>query len=159
MNAPVRSLGPMKGFMFDGRIAEDFKLASGTWVSVGPLRTSLIAALAPFVQDVVIAGLDRDYLAALLIPDLRECAIHLNLAEVPTFADLRGHALLRKLLRDRLRDYAQAHTASSVPVRRAIMLPTPPSLDHGEITDKRVGQSASSVAPSKRPRRGAVPTQ
>ena len=78
MNAPVRSLGPMKGFMFDGRIAEDFKLASGTWVSVGPLRTSLIAALAPFVQDVVIACLDRDYLAALLIPDLRECAIPLE---------------------------------------------------------------------------------
>jgi feruloyl-CoA synthase len=122
--------------MFDGRIAEDFKLASGTWVSVGPLRARLIAALAPFVQDVVIAGLDRDYLAAILVPDLRECATQLNLGELPTYADLRAHPILRELLRDRLRDYARAHTASSVRVRRAAVLPTAPSLDHGEVTDK-----------------------
>jgi feruloyl-CoA synthase len=127
---------PTKGLMFDGRIAEDFKLASGTWVSVGPLRARLIAALAPFVQDVVIAGLDRDYLAAILVPDLRECAAQLNLSELPTHADLRGHPILRELLRDRLRDYARAHTASSVRMRKAALLPTAPSLDHGEITDK-----------------------
>jgi feruloyl-CoA synthase len=125
-----------KGLMFDGRIAEDFKLASGSWVSVGPLRSRLIAALAPFVQDVVIAGLNRDYLAALLVPDLQECAIQLNLAQLPTHSDLRAHLILRELLRDRLRDYAQAHPASSVRVRRAVLLPTAPSLDHGEITDK-----------------------
>ena len=63
-----------RGLMFDGRIAEDFKLASGTWVSVGPLRADLIAALSPIAQDVVIAGLDRDYLAALIFPDLKACA-------------------------------------------------------------------------------------
>jgi feruloyl-CoA synthase len=122
--------------VFDGRIAEDFKLASGTWVSVGPLRSRLIAALAPFVQDVVIAGLDRDYLAVLLIPDLRECARQLNMAELPTYSDLQAHPILLELLRDRLRDYAQAHPGSSVRVRRAIVLPTAPSLDRGEITDK-----------------------
>jgi feruloyl-CoA synthase len=127
---------PTKGLVFDGRIAEDFKLASGTWVSVGPLRSSLIAALAPFVQDVVIAGLDRDYLAVLLVPDLRECAIQLNLTKPPTYSDLQAHPILRELLRDRLRDFAQAHPASSVRVRRAVVLPTSPSLDHGEITDK-----------------------
>jgi feruloyl-CoA synthase len=127
---------PTKGLLFDGRIAEDFKLASGTWVSVGPLRSGLVAALAPFVQDVVIAGLDRDYLAVLLIPDLRECAGELNLAELPTYSDLQAHPILLALLHDRLRDYAQAHPGSSVRVRRAIVLPTAPSLDHGEITDK-----------------------
>lgn len=127
---------PAKGLMFDGRIAEDFKLASGTWVSVGPLRASLIAALAPFVQDVVIAGLDRDYLAALLIPDLRECATQLHMSDPPSYADLHGHPILHELLRDRLRDHASAHTASSVRVRRAALLTTAPSLDHGEITDK-----------------------
>jgi feruloyl-CoA synthase len=127
---------PTKGLMFDGRIAEDFKLASGTWVSVGPLRAKLIAVLAPFVQDVVIAGLDRDSLAAILIPNLRECAAQLNLSELPTYPDLHGHPILSELLRDRLRDYARAHTASSVQVRRATVLPTAPSLDHGEITDK-----------------------
>jgi feruloyl-CoA synthase len=84
----------------------------------------------------VIAGLDRDYLAVLLVPDLRECAIQLNLTELPTYSDLRAHPVLRELLRDRLRDFAQAHPASSVRVRRAVVLPTAPSLDHGEITDK-----------------------
>lgn len=51
--------------MFDGRLAEDFKLSSGSWVSVGPLRTRFLAAAAPFVQDVVVAGHDRDYIALL----------------------------------------------------------------------------------------------
>ena len=130
------AVDPSKGLMFDGRIAEDFKLASGTWVSVGPLRSGLVAALAPFVQDVVIAGLDRDYLAVLLVPDLGECARHLNLIELPTYSDLQVHPKLCELLRDRLRIYAQAHPASSMRVRRAVVLPTAPSLDHGEITDK-----------------------
>jgi len=132
----VDAADPTKGLVFDGRIAEDFKLASGTWVSVGPLRARLISALAPFVQDVVIAGLDRDYLAAILVPDLRECGAQLKLRELPTFADLHGHPGLRELLRDRLRDYAQAHTASSVRVCKATVLPTALSLDHGEVTDK-----------------------
>jgi feruloyl-CoA synthase len=127
---------PTKGLMFDGRIAEDFKLASGTWVSVGPLRVSLIAALAPFVQDVVIAGLDRDFLSVLLVPDLRECAAQLNLTERPTYPDLGKHPMLHALLRDRLQLFAHAHPASSMRVRRAVLLPTALSLDHGEITDK-----------------------
>jgi feruloyl-CoA synthase len=71
-----------------------------------------------------------------LVPDLRECAIHLKLTELPTYADLHGHRVLRELLRDRLRDYARLHTASSVRVRKAVVLPTAPSIDHGEITDK-----------------------
>src|SRR6202000_408025 len=61
------------GFDFDGRIAEDFKLASGTWVSVGPLRARFIAACAPLVRDVVIAGINRDEISALVILDLDGC--------------------------------------------------------------------------------------
>ena len=64
---------PEKGLMFDGRLAEDFKLSSGTWASVGPLRTRFIAAGAPLVQDVVVAGHDRDYIAVLVFPRLDEC--------------------------------------------------------------------------------------
>src|SRR5712664_1736407 len=63
------------GFDFDGRIAEDFKLASGTWVSVGPLRARFIAACAPLVRDVVIAGINRDELSALVILDLDGCRL------------------------------------------------------------------------------------
>src|SRR3984957_621089 len=63
------------GFDFDGRIAEDFKLASGTWVSVGPLRARLVAACAPLVRDVVIAGINRDQLSALVVLDLDGCRL------------------------------------------------------------------------------------
>jgi feruloyl-CoA synthase len=63
------------GFDFDGRIAEDFKLASGTWVSVGPLRARFIAACAPLVRDVVIAGINRDEVSALVVLDLDGCRL------------------------------------------------------------------------------------
>ena len=63
------------GFDFDGRIAEDFKLASGTWVSVGPLRARFVAACAPLVRDVVIAGINRDELSALVVLDLDGCRL------------------------------------------------------------------------------------
>ena len=64
---------PAKGLLFDGRLAEDFKLATGTWVSVGPLRAAFIAHCAPLVRDVVLAGADRDEIAALIFPDLDAC--------------------------------------------------------------------------------------
>ena len=64
---------PAKGLLFDGRLAEDFKLATGTWVSVGPLRAAFIAHFAPLVRDVVLAGPDRDEVTALVFPDLDAC--------------------------------------------------------------------------------------
>ncbi len=64
---------PLKGLLFDGRIAEDFKLATGTWASVGPLRARFIDAFAPYVRDVVLAGPDRDDIAALVFPDIEAC--------------------------------------------------------------------------------------
>ena len=64
---------PLKGLLFDGRIAEDFKLATGTWASVGPLRARFIDHFAPYVRDVVLAGPDRDDIAALVFPDIEAC--------------------------------------------------------------------------------------
>ena len=64
---------PELGFVFDGRVAEDFKLATGTWVSVGPLRQRFTAHCAPYVTDVVVAGHDRDDAAALVVPNLEAC--------------------------------------------------------------------------------------
>lgn len=127
---------PAKGMAFDGRIAEDFKLASGTWVSVGPLRASLCAALAPFAQDVVIAGLNQDYLGALIIPDVRACAAALQLSLASTHEQLAALSALRELLRERLRGHAAQYPASSTHVKRAMLLPSAPSLGVGEITDK-----------------------
>jgi feruloyl-CoA synthase len=132
----VDASDPTRGLCFDGRIAEDFKLASGTWVSVGPLRATLIAALSPLIQDVGIAGLDRDFLAALLIPDLAACAKVLDLPAPPSYSELITEPRLLNLVRDRLAAHATRYPASSMCVRRAMFLPSPPSLDEGEITDK-----------------------
>ncbi|MDY6947106.1 MAG: feruloyl-CoA synthase [Pseudomonadota bacterium] len=127
---------PTRGLQFDGRIGEDFKLSNGTWVSVGPLRAELIAALSPLAQDVVIAGLNADYLAALIIPDLRGCAQLLGSGETPAHAGLAHNADLLTVIQQRLRAHAQHNSASTRCVRRALLLPTAPSLDKGEITDK-----------------------
>ena len=127
---------PTRGLMFDGRIGEDFKLSNGTWVSVGPLRAELIAALSPFAQDVVIAGLDADYVTALVIPDVNACAKMLELAAQPDYTELAGDLRLVEWLRLRLAAHARANAASSRCVRRALILPAAPSLDRGEITDK-----------------------
>jgi feruloyl-CoA synthase len=127
---------PTRGLVFDGRIGEDFKLANGTWVSVGPLRADLIAALSPLAQDVVIAGLDADYVAALIIPDLAECARALELSQMPSYEALAHDAELLKRLQVSLQLHALRNSAATRRIRRALLLPSPPSLDHGEITDK-----------------------
>ena len=127
---------PTRGLKFDGRIAEDFKLASGTWVSVGPLRAELLVACAPYLQDVVLAGLNQDFLAAILLPDLVKCAAELKLARVPTHAELATNSQLQQVLRERLQAHAKRFPGNSMCVRRAMLIPSAPSLDHGEITDK-----------------------
>lgn len=109
-----------KGFRFDGRLAEDFKLATGSWVSVGPLRAELIAALAPLVKDVVIGAPDRDYLVAILLPEPEAAA----------------QPALRETLAARLATLAATSAGSSRRVRRAVVLAEPLSLDAGEVTDK-----------------------
>jgi feruloyl-CoA synthase len=104
-----------KGLLFRGRVAEDFKLATGTWVHVGPLRAAFIAHFAPYVRDVVIAGAGRDRLAAL---------VFLDGPQVP------GE------LAARLRSFAAQATGSSNRIDRMIVLDELPSLDAGELTDK-----------------------
>jgi feruloyl-CoA synthase len=114
-----------KGFVFDGRIAEDFKLSTGTWVSVGPLRARFLRHFAPFVQDVVIAGHDRDSIAVLIFPDIDACRRH-----APD--SVAVHSLFQKLLSE----FARTATGSSNRIGAAILLDTPPSIDAHEITDK-----------------------
>lgn len=126
-----------KGFDFDGRIAEDFKLASGTWVSTGPLRTQLIAACAPLLRDVVLAGIDRDHIAALLLLDEDACrAAFPDLVSGYDMAELSRSETLRRHLREGLRRHAQEWSSSSTRVPLAIIIDTPLQIDLGEITDK-----------------------
>jgi feruloyl-CoA synthase len=126
---------PTRGLVFDGRIAEDFKLASGTWVSVGPLRAELIATLSPIAQDVIIAGLDREYVAALIVPDLKACAQFLQ-DDATGYAMAAADEQIMAWARVRLQEHAQRNGAVTRRICRAMLLPSAPSLDTGEITDK-----------------------
>ena len=124
------------GFDFDGRIAEDFKLASGTWVSVGPLRARFVAACAPLVRDVVIAGINRDEISALVILDLDGCRlINPNLPS-DDIATAASDSAIRAAFRERLQKLLASATGSSSRIARAVLLDTPLSIDRGEVTDK-----------------------
>jgi feruloyl-CoA synthase len=126
-----------KGLLFDGRLAEDFKLSTGTWVSVGPLRARFIDQFAPIVRDVVLAGADRDDIAALVFPDLEGCrALCPDLPVSATSAALIGHAGLRAHFLAQLRKLAGASPGSSTRICRLVLLAEPPSMDAGEMTDK-----------------------
>jgi feruloyl-CoA synthase len=128
---------PSMGLLFDGRIAEDFKLATGTWVSLGALRVAFINHFAPYVRDVVIAGPDRDDVTALVFPDIETCR---KLAP-ELVADTAPRTVLadegvRRTFAERLRSHIHASTGSSNRVCRIVLLDEPPSMDAGEMTDK-----------------------
>ncbi len=126
---------PNGGFIFDGRISEDFKLVTGTWVSVGPLRARLITAFAPFVKDAVIAGHDRDDITAMFFPDIDACRSFLGDGSLSDEEAL-GASKLRAEIDARLKAMAQKSTGSSTRVARVLLLSEPPSIDANEITDK-----------------------
>jgi feruloyl-CoA synthase len=131
------SAEPAKGLLFDGRLAEDFKLATGTWVSVGPLRAAFIAHCAPLVRDVVLAGADRDAIAALVFPDLDACRkIASGIAADTSARTLLAEPRVAAEFKRHLDSFAAASTGTSSRVTRAILLADPPSLDIGEMTDK-----------------------
>ena len=126
---------PNGGFIFDGRISEDFKLVTGTWVSVGPLRARLISTFAPFVKDAVIAGHDRDDITAMFFPDVDACRAFLGDQGLGDAAVLDAPAL-RAEIEARLKGLAAQSTGSSTRVARVLLLAEPPSIDANEITDK-----------------------
>jgi feruloyl-CoA synthase len=128
---------PMKGFYFDGRTAENFKLDTGTWVSVGALRARLIDALGGLARDAVITGLDKRYVGALVVPDL--AAVRALATAIPSDAlprMLLDHTSVREAFRQKLSAFAESSTGSSTLVRRIVLLDTPLSIDRGELTDK-----------------------
>ena len=124
------------GFDFDGRIAEDFKLASGTWVSVGPLRARLVAACAPLVRDVVIAGINHDAVSALVVLDLDGCRLINPTLPPGDLAAAATDPLIRAAFHERFQKLLAAATGSSTRITRAVLLDTPLSIDRGEVTDK-----------------------
>jgi feruloyl-CoA synthase len=126
---------PAQGFYFDGRIAENFKLRTGTWVAVGPLRAKLIDQLGGLARDAVLTAPDAEDLGAILIPFLPALRA---LVPDPAVTDeaLPDHPTVRAELARRLGAHSLAATGSASRVVRAIWLDSAPSLDRGEITDK-----------------------
>jgi feruloyl-CoA synthase len=131
----VDSIDPQRGLAFDGRITEDFKLSSGTWVSVGPLRAKLLAAFGELAMDVVIAAPDREYVAALVFPNVETCR-NLTGATEATRTHVLGHSAIRDRFAAALASVQRESTGSSTRVERIILLDEPPSLERREITDK-----------------------
>ncbi|MGC1580724.1 MAG: feruloyl-CoA synthase [Candidatus Acidiferrales bacterium] len=126
-----------KGFYFDGRFSEDFKLASGTWVSVGPLRAKILSHFTPYVRDAVIAGHDRDEVGMLLFADHNACCtLCPTLSPDLPAKEIFRHEKVRSHFRALLASLSAEATGSSNRVVRAILVEEPPSLDAGEITDK-----------------------
>jgi feruloyl-CoA synthase len=134
---PVERGNLSRGLVFDGRIKEDFKLSTGTWVSVGPLRARVITHFAPYVRDAVIAGHDRDEVGVLIVPDVEACrTLCPDLPAAATASAVIGHAGVREHLGALLTTFAAGATGSAARLVRAIVLDEPPSLDAGEMTDK-----------------------
>jgi feruloyl-CoA synthase len=114
---------PAQGFLFEGRLSEDFKLSTGTWVRVGPLRAALLSHLGDLVFDVVLGGHDREHVVALIFPNRARC-------------EALAPGALQRLVRQRLADFAAAHPGSSTAVRRAAIEDEPPAIDAQELTEK-----------------------
>jgi feruloyl-CoA synthase len=128
---------PGKGFVFDGRIAEDFKLATGTWVSVGPLRAKFLGHCAPYLRDIVFAGHDGPYVGALIFPNVEACRkLCPELLANASDAEVARHEQVRAKFCQFLKELAQSSTGSSNRVQRAMLMEEPPSLDAQEVTDK-----------------------
>jgi feruloyl-CoA synthase len=127
---------PERGLFFDGRVAEDFKLNSGTWVNVGGLRVAGIAALAPLAQDIVVTGHGGDEVRFLVFPNIAACRAHAGLPETADVADALAHDKVRSAVAQGLARLKQQSGNSSGHATRALLLAEPPSVDGGEITDK-----------------------
>ncbi|MEZ0538095.1 feruloyl-CoA synthase [Fibrella arboris] len=127
---------PDKGLLFDGRIAEDFKLSTGTWVNVGLVKASILAAGSPVVQDAVITGLDQAFVGAILFLNPDACRSLANLpANVPSLEVFR-HETVARYVESLLRQLEETATGSASRVAKAVIALDPPSIDLGEITDK-----------------------
>ncbi|MET0857129.1 MAG: feruloyl-CoA synthase [Telluria sp.] len=134
---------PELGFMFDGRIAEDFKLSTGTFVSVGPLRARVISQGAPYVMEAVVTGIDRDAIGLLIFPRLENCHALSGLPSGASTSDVLASAPVRAFFQQLVDGLNAVASGSATRVDRLLLLAEPPSIDQRELTDKgSVNQAA-----------------
>jgi len=125
---------PAEGVVFDGRVAENFKLLSGTWVHAGQLRLQAIAAAAPVIQDAVVTGLDQDEVGLLAFVSVDGC--HSLAGEDLTPEQLATHPKVQEQLFTGLAAHNSANPGSSTRIKRVLLMTEPPQIDASEITDK-----------------------
>jgi feruloyl-CoA synthase len=135
---------PAKGIVFDGRLAEDFKLTTGTWVHVGGLRVGALAAASPALQDAVIAGENREFIGMLAWLNAAGCHKLISseglgsegLGQEAPLPELARHAIVREHVGRAIARWNAAHPGSSERIARVLLLSDAPSIDGNEITDK-----------------------
>jgi feruloyl-CoA synthase len=127
---------PSKGLIFDGRVTEDFKLSSGTWVSVGTLRADAIAAASPLIQDCVIAGQDKDFVGVLAWPNIVAAKEIAGEGVGSTPDEILRSPKVVAFVREKIREHNKRAGGSSGKIGRIMLMSEPPSIDGHEITDK-----------------------
>jgi feruloyl-CoA synthase len=125
-----------RGVIFDGRLAEDFKLTTGTWVHVGSLRVGVLAACSPVLQDAIVAGADREFVGLLCWLNAAGCQKLIGENAPAALPELAQHPMVREHVRRSLVRWNEAHAGSSERIARVLLLPDAPSIDANEITDK-----------------------
>ena len=126
---------PLQGIIFAGRVVEDFKLTTGTFVHVGSLRTDAIAAATPVVHDALVAGQDREFIGLLAWPNLHACRQIVGNPDA-TFEDVVKHPEVIACFKRGLEAHNASCTGSSMRIARAMLMAEPPSIDGNELTDK-----------------------
>jgi feruloyl-CoA synthase len=126
----------MRGFIFDGRMVEDFKLSTGTFVSAGPMRGKFLSHCAPYAHDAVIAGHDRDFVTVLVFPALDACRELAKLPATAPAAEIVANPAVHWKFQELLNELAAEATGSSSRIARAILMAEPPAIDAHEVTDK-----------------------
>jgi feruloyl-CoA synthase len=127
---------PAKGLLFDGRLAEDFKLMTGVWVHVGVLRVGILAAASPVLQDAAVAGENRGFIGLLAWLNPAGCRNLIGAGAPEDFAELTRHPAVRAHVRAAIARWNAAEKGTSYRIARVVLLAEPPSIDENEITDK-----------------------
>jgi feruloyl-CoA synthase len=127
---------PNKGIVFDGRVAEDFKLQTGSWVSVGELRVNAIAAASPIIRDAVVTGHNLTEIGLLIFPNIEEAASVAGMTPNTPLDRILGNEKLHEFLRQKFQAYNADNPGSSKRIKRLLLLAEPANIDAGEITDK-----------------------
>jgi len=127
---------PEEGIVFDGRVTEDFKLSSGTWVSTGTLRADVVAACSPLIQDAVVCGLDKPMIALLAWPNIAAAKAVAGLHDNAAPQEVVSHPKVVAQVREALQRHNKNCGGSSARIARIHLMTEPPSIDGHEITDK-----------------------